>query len=91
MSYHYKLYDQRFARAARRADESAEAERNFAAARRKAKRLELQPEYEAVSRWQDEQIKSRGLTSQVVAETAAKLAELDSRVELAGAERREEN
>jgi hypothetical protein len=80
MSYHYKLYDQRFARAAQRADEAAEAARNIAAARRAAKRAEMQPEYEAVSRWQDEQIKVRGLCSQVLAETAAKLAALDARV-----------
>ena len=84
MSYHYKLYDERFARAARRADEAAEAARNAAAARRATKRAELQPEYEAVSRWQDEQIKARGLCSQVLAETAKKLAELDASVQQAG-------
>lgn len=84
MSYHYKLYDQRFANAARRADEAAEAARNIAAAKRAAKRLELQPEYEAVGQWQTEQIKARGLCSQVLAETAQKLAELDARVQQAG-------
>lgn len=83
MSYMYKVYDRRFAAAARRADEAAEAARNAAAARREAKRLELQPEYEAANAWHSEQMKAHGLSSQLQAEFDRRLAELDARVQQA--------
>lgn len=71
-------YHDRIARIARAQNERDEAARNAAAARRTQKRRELQPEYEAVGEWQSEQIKLRGLCSEVVIETQAKLDALDA-------------
>ena len=80
MSRSYQEYNRKLIAIARRQDEAEQAARNQAAARRAAKRLELQPEYEAVGQWQSEQIKARGLSWQVVNEVAKKLAALDAQV-----------
>lgn len=75
MRYHDKI-----ALIARRQAELEEGARNLAAQRRQQRRVELQPEYEAVSKWQDEQIKLRGICSSVLKETQAKLDALDALV-----------
>jgi len=80
MARSYQEYSQRIVRLARSQCEADEAARNAAQARRTAKRVEMQPEYESVGHWQQEQIKARGLCSEVVAEAAAKFAALDALV-----------
>ena len=73
-----KTYNQKLAYVGQRDDEAAQAARQLAAQRRAAKRQELQPEYDAVSQWQDEQIAQHGLTSNVIAATQAKIDALDA-------------
>lgn len=73
MRYHDKI-----ALIARRQAEHEEGVRDLAMQRRRQRRVELQPEYEAVSRWQDQQIKLRGLCPAVLEETQAKLDVLDA-------------
>lgn len=72
MSSYYE-YANKLARLARKADDLEFAARQQAVARRAAKRVELQPQFEAVSAWQTEQLKLRGLCSEVLAETQTKL------------------
>jgi hypothetical protein len=80
MAASYQEYSQRIVRLARSQCEAEEAARNAAQARRAAKRVAMQPEYEAAGQWQDEQIKAHGLCSEVLAEAAAKFAALDALV-----------
>ena len=84
MAASYQEYTRRIITMARRQDDADQAARNGVRARQVAKRLELQPEYEAVRAWQDEQIKTRGLCSEVLAEVDVKLAALDALVADAG-------
>lgn len=73
MRYHDKI-----ALIARHQAELEEGARNASAARRAAKRVELQPEYEAVGNWQSEQMRQRGLCSAVLRETQSKIDALDA-------------
>ena len=80
MARSYQEYSQRIVRLARRDCEADEAARNATHARRVAKRVAMQAEYEAVGQWQDEQIKAHGLCSEVLAEANEKFAALDALV-----------
>ena len=78
MSTSYAVYTQRIAREARRANDAETAARNAAAARRAAKRAELQPHYTAVGDWNTAQMKAGGLTAALVAETQRRLDALEA-------------
>jgi hypothetical protein len=82
MSRSYHAYAARLAQIARQQDQEAEAARRARLQQVRAKRIQMQPQYEALGEWHSAQIKARGLCPEVLAEMDAALKALDQAVEV---------
>jgi hypothetical protein len=76
----YYIYAAKLARDLRAREAKREQAREELQARKNQFRKELQPEYDAVSAWMNEQIKAHGLGGSWLDESEKMIAALDARV-----------